>query len=114
MINKLIIDLLKPLNVPVSFQRYTGKADTYITFHEYFTSGEEYEDDEEALTAHYIQVDVWSKVDYSEVVKKTKELLLKAGLKRLNEIDLYEEDTKIYHKGLKFYYLEEMESGING
>lgn len=114
MMNKLIIDLLKPLNVPVSLQRYTGKADTYITFHEYFTSGEEYEDDEEVLTAHYIQVDVWSKVDYSEIVKKTKELLLKAGLKRLNEIDLYEEDTKIYHKGLKFYYLEEMESGING
>lgn len=114
MMNKLIIDLLKPLNVPVSFQRYAGKADTYITFHEYFTSGEEYEDDEEALTAHYIQVDVWSKVDYTEVVKRTKELLFKAGLKRLNEIDLYEEDTKIYHKGLKFYYLEEMESGING
>lgn len=114
MINKLIIDALKPLNIPVSFQRYTGKADTYITFHEYFTNGEEYEDDEEALTAHYIQVDVWSKVDYTGIVKSIKELLLKAGFKRLNEVDLYEEDTKIYHKGLKFYYLEEMESGING
>lgn len=35
--------------------------------------------------------------------------MLKAGFKRLNEIDFYEEDTKIYHKGLKFYYLEEGE-----
>ncbi|MFR1708874.1 MAG: hypothetical protein ACLSV2_08235 [Clostridium sp.] len=112
MINKLIIDTLKPLNIPVSFQRYSGKADTYITFHEYFTSGEEYEDDEEALTAHYIQVDVWSKVDYTDLVKSIKELMLKAGFKRLNEADLYEEDTKIYHKGLKFYYLGER--GING
>lgn len=50
-----------------------------------------------------------TKSDYTDVVKNVKELLLKAGFKRLNEIDLYEEDTKIYHKGLKFYYLEEGE-----
>lgn len=109
MINKLIIDTLKPLKIPVASQKYSGKEETYITFHEYLTAGEEYEDDEEALTAHYIQVDVWSKSDYTDVVKNVKELLLKAGFKRLNEIDLYEEDTKIYHKGLKFYYLEEGE-----
>ncbi|PRR84526.1 hypothetical protein [Clostridium vincentii] len=112
MINKLIIDALKPLNIPVAFQRYSGKAQIYITFYEYLATGEEYEDDEEALTAHYIQVDLWSKVDYIDVVKTIKELLLNAGFKRLNEIDLYEEDTKIYHKGLKFYYLEECD--ING
>ena len=114
MINKLIMDTLKPLKIPVAFQKYSGKAETYITFHEYLAAGEEYEDDEEALTAHYIQVDVWSKGDYTDIVKTIKELLLKAGFKRLNEIDLYEEDTKIYHKGLKFYYLEEMESDSNG
>lgn len=109
MINKLIIDTLKPLRIPIAFQRYNGKAETYITFHEYLSTGEEYEDDVETLTAHYIQVDVWSKTDYTDAVKSIKELMLKAGFKRLNEIDLYEEDTKIYHKGLKFYYLEEGE-----
>lgn len=114
MISKIILDGLKPLKIPVSFQKYSGKAKTYITFHEYLVSGEEYEDDEESLTAHYIQVDVWSKDDYTESVKKIKELLLNVGFKRLNEIDLYEEETKIYHKGLKFYYLEERESDTNG
>lgn len=107
MIRSLIVDALKPLKVPVSFQKYSGKDDTYITFHEYLETGEEYEDDEERITAHYVQVDVWSKSDYTEIVKKVKENLIKIGFKRLNEIDLYEEDTKIYHKGLKFYYLEE-------
>lgn len=107
LINKLIIDILKPLNLPVCFQRYSGKAETYITFHEYFSGGEEYEDDEERLTGHYIQVDVWSKSDYTGVVNKAKKLLNAAGFKRLNETDLYEVDTKIYHKGLKFYYSEE-------
>lgn len=107
MINKLIIDTLKPLKIPVSFQKHNGKAQTYITFHEYLESGEEYEDDEEILTSHYIQVDVWSKEDYADLIEQVKRYLINAGFKRLNEIDLYEEDTKIYHKGLKFYYLEE-------
>ena len=73
----------------------------------YLESGEGYEDDEETLTAHYIQVDVWSKVDYTDLVKEVKRFLINAGFTRLNEIDLYEEDTKIYHKGLKFFCLEE-------
>lgn len=107
LIKKLIIDSLKSLKIPVSFQRYSGKAETYITFHEYLETGEEYEDDEESLTSHYVQIDVWSKTDYTDIAKEVKKLLIAAGFKRLNEIDLYEEDTKIYHKGLKFYYLEE-------
>ena len=107
LIKKLIIDSLKPLDVPACFQRYSGKAETYITFHEYLETGEEYEEDEESLTAHYVQVDVWSKNDYTDLVKEVKDPLIALGFKRLNEMDLYEEDTKIYHKGLKFYYLEE-------
>ncbi|RXI64464.1 hypothetical protein [Clostridium tetani] len=105
--NKLIMDTLKPLKIPVSFQRYTGRKDTYITFHEYFTGGEEYEDDNEVLTAHYVQVDIWSKTDYTNIVKEVKEKLVSVGFKRLNEADLYEKDTRIYHKGMRFYYLEE-------
>lgn len=110
MINKLVIDTLKPLNIPVTFQKYGGKAESYITFHEYLATGEEYEEDEETLTGHYIQVDIWSKSDYTDLVNRSREFLIKAGFKRLNEIDLYEEDTKIYHKGMKFYYLEDRES----
>mgnify|MGYP007062995591 CR=1 len=34
-INKLIIDTLKPLNIPTVFIKYTGSATTYITFVEY-------------------------------------------------------------------------------
>lgn len=114
LVNKLIVNALKPLKIPVSFQKYSGKEKTYITFHEYLAAGEEYEDDIEVFTGHYIQVDIWSKIDYSDVVYKVKQLLLKSGFKRLNETDLYEEDSKIYHKGLRFYYLEEKESSING
>lgn len=109
MINKIVIEALNPLKIPVSFQKYSGKAAEYITFHEYYTSGEGYEEDNETFIGHYIQVDVWSKGDYTETVKQVKQLLIASGFKRLEEADLYEEDTGIYHKGLKFYYLEEKE-----
>lgn len=109
MINKLILDTLRPLGVPTAFQKYSGKANTYITFHEYLASGEEFEDDKESFTGHYIQVDVWSKEDYSLLVKNIKVRLLEAGFKRVDEADFYETDTGLYHKGLRFFYLEEQE-----
>lgn len=109
LINKLIIDALKPLGVPVGFQKYSGKASTYITFHEYLASGEEFEEDVEAFTGHYVQVDVWSKEDYSILVKNIKVRLLEVGFKRIDEADFYEIDTGLYHKGMRFFYLEEQE-----
>jgi hypothetical protein len=107
----LIIDILKPLKVPVAFQKYTGKASTYITFHEYMGRAEGFEDDEEVFTGHHVQVDVWSKKDYTNLVKDIKIKLKDVGFKRLDEADLYEKDTGLYHKGMRFFYLEEKEEG---
>lgn len=104
--NKLIIDTLKTLNIPVSFQRYSGSAETYITFHVYLTQGEEFSDDEEESTGYYIQVDIFSKTDYTQLVVNVKNMLQSVGFKRQNEIDLYEKDTGLYHKGIRFFYLE--------
>lgn len=109
MINKLILDTLKSLGVPVGFQKCSGTESTYITFHEYLQTGEEFEEDDEAFTGHYVQLDVWSKADYTTLASSIKALLKAAGFKRLDEADLYEPDTGIYHKGLKFYYLESKE-----
>ncbi len=46
-------------------------------------------------------------IDYTSLIDEVKNSLNTVGFKRLNEADLYERDTKIYHKSLKFYYLEE-------
>jgi hypothetical protein len=109
LIHKKVTDALSSLQVPVVFQRYSGSEDAYITFHEYLQNGEGFEEDEEALTGHHIQVDVWSKSDYSQLVSSVKSLMKEAGFKRLDEADLYEKDTGIYHKGLRYYYLETRE-----
>lgn len=107
MIKGLIKNALSSLNVPVSFQKYTGNASTYITFHEYFITGEEYSEDEETFTGHYVQVDLFSLTDYEELVNQILSIMNEAGFRRLDEIDLYENDTGLYHKGIRFFYLEE-------
>ena len=107
MINSLILEALKPLKIPVSFQKYKGKENTYITFFNYLKQGEEYADNEEKATGYYIQVDVWSKNDYTELVEKVKNAMKAAGFRRTSAVDLFEEDTKIYHKVIRFSYLSE-------
>ena len=107
--NKKILEALTPLGVPVKFQKHSGSAKQYITFHEYFQTGEAYDDDEERLTGRYIQVDVWSRTDYEVLVIQVKSQMRNAGFTRIDEADLYESDTGIYHKALRYYYLEERE-----
>lgn len=105
MINSLVIEALKPLNVPVSFQRYTGKENTYITFFEFLEQGELFADNEEKATGHYIQVDIWSKSDYVELVENVKYAMKAAGFMKTYAADLFESDIKLYHKVTRFVYL---------
>ena len=107
--NKKILEALTPLGVPVKFQKHSGAASQYITFDEYFQTGEAYEDDKESLIGGYLQIDIWSKIDYEVLVIQVKLQMKNAGFTRIDEADLYEPDTGIYHKALRYYYLEERE-----
>ncbi len=102
-INQEVIKALKDIKAPVSFQTYTGDADTYITFFTYLDKPEQHADDEELITGHYVQIDVWSKKDYTELVKAVHEKMLDAGFIKQSFYDLYEDDVKIYHKAMRFF-----------
>lgn len=102
--NALVLSTLGPLPVPVEYMDYTGASTTYITFFFYNEQGALFGDDEEIQTAYGLQVDVWSMGDYTNLVDQTKELLKQVGFIRNFAIDLFEEDTKIYHKSLRFNY----------
>lgn len=117
MINKLIIDTLASLNIPVAFQEYKGIKQLdgsykiifpYVTFFEYLEQSESFSEDEEDSIGHYMQVDIWSKSDYTSIVTQVKTLLKNAGFKRNSKVDLYESEMKLYHKGMRFFYLEEI------
>ncbi|HHV82757.1 MAG TPA: hypothetical protein GXX43_03725 [Tepidanaerobacter syntrophicus] len=102
-INQDVIIALKDIGVPVSFQNYTGAADTYITFFTYLDKPEQHADDEETITGHYVQVDVWSKGDYTDLVKAVHEKMLAVSFTKQSFYDLYEEDVNIYHKAMRFF-----------
>lgn len=111
-INTKIINILKPLKslgVPVSFQTHKGLECTYIVFNEYLNQGEEFSEDDEEITGHYIQINLFSKIDYTNLIKTIKTLMKKAGFKRLAEYDLYDTETRYYNHVFRFFYLEESE-----
>lgn len=106
-INKLIKDTLKPLNIPVKPHTYTGDESTYITFFEYLEQGEDFADDKEEVTGHYIQVDVWSKGNALKVSKEVKKKLIEVGFTRRSEFEDYEPDTKLFRRCIRFFYANE-------
>jgi hypothetical protein len=101
-----IVDILKPLNVPVCRLKYSGTAPTYITYFIFNEMGDLFADNEEIVTGYHVQVDIWSKGDYTDIENQLKELMTAAGFKRTYAIELYEEETHIYHKAIRFFYEE--------
>ena len=104
--NKMVIDALSGLNVPVAFLKYTGTAKPYITFFFYNERGEVFAENEEVATRYSLQVDVWSSGNYTALVNQVKDALKSVGFSRIDAKDLYEDDTKIYHKAMFFRYTD--------
>jgi hypothetical protein len=103
-VNQLIIDTLSPLNVPVSFATYKNSAETYIVFLEYNQAPRLNADDEEILTKHFYQVDVFSSGNYTQLVQDVKRLMKEAGFGRMFESETYDTDMKKYRKIFRFNY----------
>ena len=82
--------------------------DTHITFCELSDRSNNISDDEEEDIAHTIQVDIWSKKDELKLKKEVKKLMLNNDFGYIDGADFFEIETKIYHKSLRFSYLEEV------
>jgi hypothetical protein len=102
-----IYNALKSLNIPVL---WNVRPNTYpsITYSFYNSTGQEFGDGEEIGTGHYLQVNVWArnKEDYVNTVTSVKTKLKEVGFTRQSEADLYESDIKLYHKAVRFFYLD--------
>jgi hypothetical protein len=107
-LNSLIINTLKPLNVPVAFLNYTGTEKPYIRFYELDQRSALDADDEEQVSGHSIQLDIFHTGNYNSLVESVKNLLKSVGFRRTNEQDFYETDTNLYHKVIRFSYYEEV------
>lgn len=80
---------------------------THITFCELSDRSNNSSDDEEEDILHTVQIDIWSLKDEWQLKKEVKKLMLNNDFGYVEGQDFFETDTKIYHKSLRFNYLEE-------
>lgn len=79
--------------------------DTHITFCYMSDTDIQHSDDTNEAEEYFIQVDVWSKEDCFLLKRKVKKLLKNAGFTYFAGNDDYEQDTKLYHKAARFYFV---------
>lgn len=104
--NKLIIDALTPIGVPVAYQDYTGGESSYIRFL-HLPQVDSSTDDDEQYTTRYVQVDYFTPGNPSNVAREILSRMKSAGFKKNFEHETYEQDTKVYHHISRFYIIEE-------
>lgn len=106
-----VYDILKPLKVPTKWQLRPqfDKNKMVISYHFFNEINLLNGDGEPAEEGGSLQLDIFSKTDYTSIVKKAKKLLREAGFLFQDANDDTEEldsNTVIYHKILIFNYIE--------
>lgn len=103
------------VSIPVSFLYYEGHGEPYVTYMEESTSGSLTGDNELEGYITYYDFDVYATGNFKAVIEAVKQTLVEAGwvwqVSRSSE-DMYEPDTKYYHKTLNFA-IEVMEQEEN-
>jgi len=109
-IKKLMKDTLSDneiLNLTADKKVYFLHANSpktpYIEYEIFDENGEEWAENKEIATNYYVQVDIFNKVDYTDLENKIKEKMINAGFNRSSSADLYENDTQLFHKAMRFF-----------
>lgn len=91
----------------VYFLHAVSPTPPYIEYEIFDENGAAWAENKEIASTYYVQVDIFSKSDYSALEDAIKQKLLEAGFIRTSAADLYEEDTQLYHKAMRFVYTAE-------
>lgn len=78
------------------------KTNTYIEYEIITEKYDNYYGNNNKTVNYVIQVDIFSKYDYSDLEQIIKTVLKEKDYRFSNGADLYEEDTKLYHKAMRF------------
>lgn len=98
-------------SIPVSFLRYKGHEDTYITYQQVDIDNELSADDELINYVEYYDFDIYSKGNYKGIIRELKKLLTENGFEwqpNRDSGDMYEEETGLYHKTVGFGIIREV------
>lgn len=90
-------------SIPI-YQLVAKDGDHYprITFFELNNTDSFYVDDAAAGSDVSFQIDIWSKGSTSAIAEQVDITMKSLNFKRGSSPDLYESDTKIFHKALRF------------
>lgn len=80
-----------------------------ITFFEMDNFDTDYADDEAYGSEVQFQIDIWSKGSTSAIAGEVDKIMKSLSFKRDSSADLYEDDTLIYHKGMRYSTIKEIE-----
>ena len=108
----LVSSTLETIGVKSAFQTYpsvpNGLPSEYVTFLEYTSNPSLEAADKEIETERLIQVNVWSKGNYHQLVEDIRKKLEQAGFQRTSEFDApYTDGDSHYNKVLRFAFFDE-------
>ena len=86
----------------VFFLHANNATSPYVEYEIFDEYGSQWAENKEISTDYYVQVDVFSKGDYTSLEEKIKEKMINAGFIREGVAHLYEEDTGLFHCALRF------------
>lgn len=101
------------VEIPVKFLIYVGHGEPYITYQQVDADSSLSGDDDLINYVDYYDFDIYSKGNYTKIIKSVKTLLKQNGFiwqPSRSSADLYENDTGYYHKTLNFAFLREEET----
>jgi len=86
------------------YQLAAPNAEEYprITFFEMTNFDSDFADDDPTTSMVSFQIDVWSKGSTTAIGQEVDRTMKSIGFRRTSSADLYEEDVKVYHKGMRF------------
>lgn len=88
----------------------TNATAPYVTYTFIDEWGAEFAENEEIATNYSVQVDVFSKVDFTDLVEKIKQKMKDNDFYRTGVNEFYENDTGLYHCVLRFIYTKERDN----
>ena len=99
------------VSIPVTFMRYQGHGEPYVTYMQQDADKSLSGDDELIGYVDYYDFDVYSKGNFMSLIESVKQKLNENGFvwqPSRSSQDMFENDTGYYHKTLNFAFLREV------
>lgn len=89
-------------NVYLNFKPEEKESNMFIIYNIIDERPNTYVGNRALFTNYYIQIDIFTKGDFSEIMEVVKDILLEKDYYYTEGFQSYEEDTKLFHAGLRF------------